>query len=130
MDPDKLKRRIHAARVLRGVNQQELNALFAADGLDQEDAGKVERGSLPMQKVHLDAFVRHLGVPERWFTADNVDDIVGWHADIVAAVNTIGALRLAEALTSAAQELQVAQATRQTERSSQDHQSANPEGAP
>jgi transcriptional regulator with XRE-family HTH domain len=77
LDAKELKRRIEAARTLRKVSQEDLNKLFARDGIDKLAAGRVERGEIDMQRVHLDAFVRHLRVPERWFTEPDVDIIVG-----------------------------------------------------
>lgn len=74
---DALKQRIEAARILRGVSQTELQRRFEADGLDKYAAGRVERGEIDMQRVHRDAFCRHLGVPERWFSEPDVDVIVG-----------------------------------------------------
>jgi hypothetical protein len=77
LSKDELKRRIEAARTLRGTTQAELQRLFEADGLDKYSAGRVERGELVMQRVHRDAFCRHLGVPERWFSEPDVDVLVG-----------------------------------------------------
>jgi hypothetical protein len=77
LSKDVLKQRIEAARILRGVSQATLQQKFEADGLDKYAAGRVERGELDMQRVHRDAFCRHLGVPERWFSEPDVDVIVG-----------------------------------------------------
>lgn len=77
LSQDELKHRIEAARILRDISQVELERLFHADGLGKGDAGRVERGELPMDKVRRDAFCRHLRVPERWFLAEDVDEIVG-----------------------------------------------------
>lgn len=76
-----LRRRIVAARTLRGIDQEELGRLFEADGLGKLDPGRIERGTLTMQRVHLDAFVRHLGVPETWFVEMSTDLIVGLDLD-------------------------------------------------
>lgn len=78
LDQETLKRRIHAARLLRGLDQEQLNALFEADGLGKTDAGRIERGTLTMQRAHREAFVRNLQVPEDWFLSENVDELVGW----------------------------------------------------
>lgn len=66
--PDELGRRIKAARLLRNIGQGELGYLFKADGLGLGDPGRIERNELAMQRVHLDAFIRHLQMPEWWFT--------------------------------------------------------------
>lgn len=70
---EELKRRIDAARTLRGLNQKELAGLLQADGLGKHDVGRLERGELDLRRVHLDALRRHLQMPEWWFTADTVD---------------------------------------------------------
>lgn len=74
---DEIARRIRAARELRGLSQDGLGKLVAADGLGIHDVGRIERGEVTMTRVHRDALIRHLRVPERWFTAENVDEIVG-----------------------------------------------------
>lgn len=76
LEGKELKRRIEAARILRGMSQAKLEELFAADGLGKYDAGRIERGEMTMQRVHRDAFVRHLGVPDYWFSEPDVDRIV------------------------------------------------------
>jgi transcriptional regulator with XRE-family HTH domain len=77
LEPDEVARRIRAARELRGLSQAQLGELLAADGLGSTDAGRIERNEIPMTRVHRDALIRALRVPERWLTADNVDEIVG-----------------------------------------------------
>ena len=92
---DVLKRRVAAARILRGLSQDELQKRFEADGLDRYAAGRVERGELEMQRVHRDAFCRHLGVPERWFNEPDVDVIVGLRsAERLTATELRGELEL------------------------------------
>ena len=78
LPPDELKRRIHAARILRRVTQDELEKQLAEDGLDKREAGRVERGELPFRRIHRILFAEALRVPERWFTAETVDEIVGF----------------------------------------------------
>lgn len=72
-----LKRRIEAARILRGISQEELDRRFAEDGLGKS-AGRLERGDkrLTLNRALLDGFIRHLRVPESWFTAEDVDELV------------------------------------------------------
>ena len=78
LPPDELKRRIHAARVLRGVTQEKLEEQLAEQGLGKREAGRVERGEISFQRVHRLMFADALRVPERWFTAGTVDEIVGF----------------------------------------------------
>jgi hypothetical protein len=77
-DRDELSRRVKAGRLLRDMDQAELGRLFAADGLGRTDPGRIERGTLEMQRVHREAFCRHLRLPDRWFTLESTDEIVGW----------------------------------------------------
>lgn len=76
-DAETIKRRIEAARILRGISQAELNRRLAADGLGTQEAGRVERGELPLSAVRRWAMTRALGVPERWFLEPDVDVVVG-----------------------------------------------------
>lgn len=78
LDKDVLKQRIEAARNLRGITQPALQKLFLADGLNEYDAGKIERGEKDMQRVHHDAFCRHLRVPARWFSEKDTDALTGY----------------------------------------------------
>lgn len=71
-DQDTLRRRLTSARELRGLDQRELGDLFEQDGLGKHDPARIERGDLEMQRVHKDAFCRHLEMPEWWFTVDEV----------------------------------------------------------
>lgn len=74
---EELRRRIVAARELRGITQTDLGALFEQDGLGKHDPGRIERGTMPMQRAHREAFIRHLRVPDAWFTEDDVDVLLG-----------------------------------------------------
>lgn len=67
---DELKRRIDAARTLRGMTQRELGDRLAEDGFGKHDLGRVERGDprMPFNNAILRALCHHLEVPERWFT--------------------------------------------------------------
>lgn len=69
---EELKRRIDAARTLRGLKQKELAGLLEEDGLGKHDVGRLERGELDLRRVHLDALTRHLQMPEWWFTAEEI----------------------------------------------------------
>lgn len=75
---DVLKRRIEAARLLRGISQIDLDARCHQDGLGKQEAGRLERGELPLTRVRADALIRNLRVPERWLTSEDVDGLVGW----------------------------------------------------
>jgi transcriptional regulator with XRE-family HTH domain len=77
LDQPTLKQRIEAARILRGVSQATLNGLFEKDGLDKTEAGRIERGKVDLTRAALEAFCRHLRVPQRWFTEPDVDYLVG-----------------------------------------------------
>lgn len=77
LEADEIKRRMEAARILRGIGQSDLGLLFEEDGLGKSDPGRIERGQMPLDRARREAACRHLGVPERWFTAETVDEIVG-----------------------------------------------------
>lgn len=74
---DELKKRIFAARILRGVTQAELQQSLADEGLGKQELGRIERGDLPLTRVRRVALARILRVPEDWFTSENVDKLVG-----------------------------------------------------
>lgn len=73
---DEIARRIRAARELRGKSQAALAALMVDDGLNKHDLGKIEREKMQMRRAHQDSIQRHLEIPERWLTAESVDEIV------------------------------------------------------
>lgn len=75
---EEIKRRMEAARKLRGLSQAQLGKLFEADDLGKMDPQQIERGIMPLRGARLAAACRHLRVPERWFTAEDVDEIVGF----------------------------------------------------
>ena len=77
LETEELKRRIEAARILRGLSQAELAERLHADGLGKYDLGRIERGTMPMRRVHRDAIARHLGIPDYWLTEPDVDIVVG-----------------------------------------------------
>lgn len=104
-----LARRLKAARELRGLSQTDLGELFDADGLNRSDPGQIERLKVTLRRSHVDGFIRHLRVPERWFTADSVDEIVGleatpetqlsWIAEQMEALRVETSARVLEVLT-------------------------------
>ena len=73
LDAPELRRRIRAARELRGLEQADLDCRFAADGLKKQEASRLERGELPWTAVRARALAYHLGMPLRWFTEPNID---------------------------------------------------------
>lgn len=77
MDQEEAQRRITAARILRGLEQRDLDRLGHEYGLGKQELGRTERGTLPITRVRREVLARILGVPERWFTEDDVDVIVG-----------------------------------------------------
>lgn len=88
LNTNELKRRIEAARLLRNISQTQLDDLFSADGLGKS-AGRLERGALTLNRALLDGLVRHLRVPEQWFTSPDIDPLllgsdVGRDAELAA----------------------------------------------
>jgi len=77
LSSEETKRRMEAARKLRGLSQAELGELFEADDLGKMDPQQIERGRMLLRGARLVAACKHLRVPERWFTAEDVDEIVG-----------------------------------------------------
>lgn len=73
LDPEEIKRRLDAARTLRGLKQTDLAELVHADGLGKHDVGRLERGSIPLTRALRDSLCRHLRVPEAWFTDPDLD---------------------------------------------------------
>lgn len=69
LPPDQVSARIKAARLLRGVTQDELADRLAEAGLTWRLAGELERGEAPLLALHRVALATALGLPERWFTA-------------------------------------------------------------
>lgn len=69
---EELKRRIDAARTLRGLTQEALSELVAADGLGKTTVGRVERGEMDLRKAVRNSLCEHLDVPAWWFTDDYV----------------------------------------------------------
>lgn len=67
--------RMKAARLLRGMTQEELARKLADAGLSLRTAGALERGELQMKPVHKAALVAALGTSDEWFTAP-VDDVL------------------------------------------------------
>jgi transcriptional regulator with XRE-family HTH domain len=74
LTPDELSQRIKAARLLRGLTQDELADRLRDAGLSWRLAGKLERGEKSLREVHRLALSNALGFPERWFTAP-LDDL-------------------------------------------------------
>lgn len=73
-----ISRRVKAARELRCISQDALGRAAQADGLKRYDLAQIERGEREMQRIHREALIRHLKIPERWITAETVDEAIGY----------------------------------------------------
>lgn len=82
MTAEQVKRRIEAARVLRGMTQVEMDQAGAAQGLGRQELSRIERGALPLGAAQRRTLCDILRVPERWFTDEDVDVVVGLTPDI------------------------------------------------
>jgi transcriptional regulator with XRE-family HTH domain len=83
MPPDayEIARRIKAARELRGMDQETLNDRCEELGIGKHDAGRLERPNgdpppPPLTPTRRWALSQALQVPELWWTAETVDEIV------------------------------------------------------
>lgn len=76
LTPEELKRRIDAARTLRGLRQVDLAELLEADGHGKHDVGRLERGEIPFSAALRRSLAHHLEVPEAWFVDEHVDGII------------------------------------------------------
>lgn len=81
LNKNELKRRLDAARTLRGMTQAELAARLHEDGFGKQDLGRIERGDMPLQRMRRVIIAGHLGVPEAWFTDPDLDKLVGREPD-------------------------------------------------
>lgn len=84
---DDLVRRMEAARILRGISRRQLGELFKLDGLGVQDPERLARGEIDFERKHLLAACDRLRVPERWFTAETVDEVVGISNEATLAAN-------------------------------------------
>lgn len=132
MTPAERKRRIEAARILRGISQQELNRLVAADGLDKLAAGRVERGEIPLTPALRHSICRHLRVPEAWLREADVDVLVGYQQEPRGALTDDEIRRAAQLLgpqlLAAARELQLASEPAPQAPAAQDRQAGSQAG--
>ena len=78
------KRRIEAARTLRGLTQDALDAMGYRDGLGKQELSRAERGELEITRVRREVFARLLGLPIEWFESDSIDDLIRWPASGIA----------------------------------------------
>lgn len=69
LDKDTLTRRLVAARSVVGLDQNEMGAELAKEGLGKTDAKRLERGQIDFSNSHWAAYVRITRMPEAWFTA-------------------------------------------------------------
>lgn len=80
LSDDEAKRRIEAARILRGLTQDELDKLGAADGLGKQELSRTERGELDLTRVRKEVFARLLKLPVEWFEDESIDPLIRWPA--------------------------------------------------
>jgi len=73
-----LGRRIKAARLLRDVSQRDLATVLATEGFGKHDLGAIERGTKTLQGAIRRELALRLRVPEQWFTAESIDDVIAW----------------------------------------------------
>jgi hypothetical protein len=59
------------------MTQGDLGKLFKEDGLHKHDPGRIVRGTKEMQKAHMDAFKRHLRMPDAWWEEADLDALLG-----------------------------------------------------
>lgn len=94
--PEDISRRLGGALRLAGITAEELGRRMKEDGLGKTDPEQIMQGRKEMQRVHAEAFARHLNVPLDWFL---VEDFHGWIRE-AAAESGAGEFRLS-ALASA-----------------------------
>lgn len=87
MDAGEAKRRIEAARILRGITQEEMSRRGAADyGLGAQELGRTERGGLEFTEARKLVLCKVLGVPDTWFSAP-VDELLNGTPSSAGSVN-------------------------------------------
>ncbi len=74
---DELRRRLVAARVLRGLSQEEISEAGATLGLGKHELARAERGNIKLTHSRLTSAAEILGLPAQWFTAATVDHLLG-----------------------------------------------------
>jgi transcriptional regulator with XRE-family HTH domain len=84
LSPKEVGARIKAARLLRGVSQDELAHRLARDGMAFRMVGQLERGSMEIRPAHVRALCVALGFPERWFTVP-LDEF--FNADVISELD-------------------------------------------
>jgi transcriptional regulator with XRE-family HTH domain len=72
LEAAEIRRRLRAARELRGMSRQQLAALVKEEGFGLEDVARVERGELVLLAGLRRSLAIHLGLPEAWFTEPDV----------------------------------------------------------
>lgn len=65
---EEIAARIRAGRALRGLSQDELADLIAAEGLPWRLVGGLERCEITLMPAYRAALVGVLGLPDVWFT--------------------------------------------------------------
>jgi transcriptional regulator with XRE-family HTH domain len=107
---DESKRRIAAARMLRGVTQKQLAKMGSDYGLGKQELGRAERGELPVGLAKADALSRLLRFPPEWFLAENIDDLIRWPVEGEAQLKRAAEI-LAPQLLAAVQALPTSSGT-------------------
>lgn len=59
------------------MSQVELENLVGVDGVAKSIVGQIERCEKELQRAPREALARHLRVPERWFVAEDPDEVAG-----------------------------------------------------
>lgn len=80
LDNEERRRRIVAARTLRGVSQDDMDRLGHDEGLAKQELSRLERGEFgeKFSAVQRRTLSRVLRVPENWFTEPDADQLVGY----------------------------------------------------
>jgi transcriptional regulator with XRE-family HTH domain len=84
LSDDEAKRRIEAARILRGLTQDELDKRGSSDGLGKQELSRTERGELDLTRVRRDVLARLLELPIEWFEEESIDSLIRWPAEGLA----------------------------------------------
>ena len=97
LEPSEVAARIKAARLLRGISQDELAGKLVEAGLPWRLAGALERGEQSMRTAHRAALAHALGLPERWFIV-TVDELCVDEGDAKAHRDILHRLDVIEGL--------------------------------
>lgn len=76
MDQGEAKRRLTAARILRDMTQEEMSRRGHEMGLDKQELGRAERGTIPFTEARQMVACKVLDAPATWFTEPDVDRLL------------------------------------------------------